>query len=230
MNISKFFIFVLVLFVSCGRQEDEKEDTFKGVETLGKDDAKELTEDQLIRAKRICASLTIKRRNIINDLVGKKKFFNFSRSSLNCRGNLTRYQDVRASITAPLNPKEELKFVALDDVDTNSPLLVDVLTDKSAIMQDFCLSLLEQKKVLDVITYREYSYRYIFPEKEEDTIEIITYVSVEDSEDLKASRADRLSVSFDDEDKGFLKSRISAAFCSDDPKRTMEVRQTTDFL
>ena len=72
MNISKVLILVLVLFISCGRQEDEKEDTFKGVETLGKDDAKELTEDQLIRAKRICASLTIKRRNIINDLVGKE--------------------------------------------------------------------------------------------------------------------------------------------------------------
>ncbi len=230
MDHIKIILLVSFLFISCGRQEDEKEDTFKGIERLGQSDAKELTEDQLVRAKRICASLTIKRRNILNDLVGKKKFFNFQRSSLNCKGVLMRYNDVRASITAPLNPQEELKFVPIDDLDPSTPLLKDVLTDKSDIFSDFCLSLLEQNKILDVISYREFSYRYIFPEKEEDTLEVITYVSVEDSEDLVASRADRISVSFVDEDKGFLKSRVTAAFCSDNPQRTMEVRQVTDFL
>ena len=222
---------VLSLFISCGRKEEEPEEKVTGFETLNPGDSKELSEDELSRAKRICAALTIKRRNIINDLVGKEKYFNFRRVSVDCRSVITEYEDVKAFVRAPLNPKDDLNFIVMEGADSSALFLSDIITDKSDFMVDFCESIVNQKKPLNVIDYREFSYRYIFPEKELETIEVITYLKRADSESLFASRAERLVINLaSGEDKGYLKERVSGAFCSEDRKKLAETRQATDFL
>ena len=220
----------LFLVVSCGEVQDEEQGPKVEYAPLSDSEINKLDSDQLRRSQRVCSAVTTKRLMVFNDLVGRTKQFALRQQEGDCSSKVSNPIETRVYVESPLTLTDKIVFKTLSSNGAPVGPLSEVITDKSSLLSSFCRSIINDDIPLNLIKEDGINYLYIFPENQEGSLEIVSYMERDDGEFYPA-RLDRLVVSLSKgENKGFLSSRTTGSYCANDRSVITYFRQDVDFL